>query len=132
MIQIQKTKSYLTVAGHAADAYRQPSEETKMACTSVTTLVNTLIACMREFIHDKPSYKLSHGQFILNLDSLADGSLACVQMFMIGVRMLARQYPDMIGLYDNCGNKIGENECKGVSEFPDWQQFVIKEDKTND
>ena len=92
MIEVCINDEALSVTGHAGYA----KEGQDIVCASVSALCCELLQGIMEIAEEKPDYKIESGEMFLDLRHLSIISEVLVDAFFIGVREIARAYPEYV------------------------------------
>ena len=92
MIAVSVRKDGITVAGHAdfAEAGKD------IVCAGVTALVQTLVKSADDLTEDKIEYEISPGRADIHYRDLSDAGKLLVDSFLIGICMIADEFPDHV------------------------------------
>ena len=92
MIEIEIEKNSISVKGHAN--YAEPGKD--IVCAAVSTLFQTFIASVEELTADVIIAEIQPGNSLIRYAVLSPVSLYLLNSFIIGVEMIAENYPDNV------------------------------------
>lgn len=94
MIEISVCQGAITVVGHAGYA----PAGLDIVCASVSLLIQTLIKSIEDLTKDEIEYEILSGRADINFGSLSEKSKTLMDSFLIGIRMVADEYPDHVSV----------------------------------
>ena len=92
MIEIQIEKNRISVKGHAG--YAEPGKD--IVCSAVSTLFQAFIASVEELTADVITAEIQPGNSLIRYAVLSPVSLILLNSFIVGVEMIADEYPDYV------------------------------------
>lgn len=92
MIEVEIEKNSISVKGHAN--YAEPGKD--IVCAAVSTLFQTFIASVEELTADVITAEIQPGNALIRYAVLSPVSLILLNSFIIGVEMIAENYPDNV------------------------------------
>ena len=92
MIILTKSPDSIQVTGHAG--YAPPGFD--IVCAGVSALVMTLIRALPVLTDGSPPYVVKNGDFSINIKHLSRDQKILVDAFLIGINLLAEDYPDHV------------------------------------
>jgi uncharacterized protein YsxB (DUF464 family) len=92
MIEIEIEKNSISVKGHAN--YAEPGKD--IVCAAVSTLFQAFIASVEELTADVIIPEIQPGNSLVRYAVLSPVSLILLNSFIIGVDMIADEYPDNV------------------------------------
>lgn len=92
MIEIRHTPEKIEITGHAN--YAEPGKD--IVCAAVSTLAQTLAESLEQLTPDSVGYHMQPGFMKIIHGTLSDRGACLVKSFLIGVKMVAEQYPDYV------------------------------------
>lgn len=93
MIQITKTKSRITIKGHANDSEHPRCDDTIRACEAVTAVSQTLLFGIHELCGESPDFVREKGHISIDIEHLSERAQFLVDAFCIGCKHIAEAYP---------------------------------------
>lgn len=92
MIEIEIEKGKIAVKGHAG--YDEIGKD--IVCAAVSTLFQALIASVKELTPDTIKAEIQPGNSRIELLTMSDVSKCLFSSFVIGVELIADEYPDNV------------------------------------
>ena len=92
MITITHRNKEITVRGHAG--YAEHGKD--IVCASISTLTQIFVASVEEMTDDKLKCEIRAGNAQITYDNLSDKSKVLLQSFLLGVKMIAKSYPNHV------------------------------------
>ena len=92
MIEIEIKSNSITVKGHAN--YAELGKD--IVCAAVSTLFQTLIASVEELTPDVITAEIQPGNSRIRYAVLSPVSLILLNSFIVGVELIADNYPDNV------------------------------------
>ena len=96
LIVVSRSKDTIKISGHAG--YAENGKD--IVCSAVSALVQTLIMSVKELTDDVINYDIQPGAAYIKFWSLSELSRALVGSFLIGIRMIADEYPGNVCIYE--------------------------------
>ena len=94
MIEITQSANKITIAGHAG--YAPHGQD--IVCAAVSALLQTFLASVEEMTTDKIKSEMAAGNAVVEYKSLSEKGQLLMNSFLLGVRMIADEYPDNVKL----------------------------------
>ena len=94
MIVITKHENGLSIRGHAH--YAEIGKD--IVCAAVSSLAQTLIYSIEELTEDEIKYVSKPGTVEIKHGNLSANAQLLIDSFFVGVRMIADNYPDYVGV----------------------------------
>lgn len=92
MIEIEIKSNSITVKGHAN--YAELGKD--IVCSAVSTLFQTFIASVEELTPDVITAEIQPGNSLIRYAALSPVSLILLNSFIVGVELIADNYPDYV------------------------------------
>lgn len=111
MINVRAGPSSIIITGHAN--YAPLGKD--IICAAVTALTQTLICSVSELTGDDISYNdISPDEVDIHLENLSDKAQLLVDSFLVGVKMIADDFPDNVRVEIKGRNGLGRSEWTGA------------------
>lgn len=92
MIEIEIEKNSISVKGHAG--FAEPGKD--IVCAAVSTLFQAFIRSVEKLTADVISAEIQPGNSLVRYAVLSPVSLILLNSFIVGVEMIADEYPDYV------------------------------------
>lgn len=92
MVTITRSRSSITIEGHAGYAPRGQD----IVCAGISTLVQTLVQSFEDLCTDEITYHLKPGWVEIKHGDLSAKGQVLVNSFFIGIYMIADRYPNHV------------------------------------
>lgn len=94
MITVTRNNGGISIQGHAG--YAPHGQD--VVCAAVSTLVQNLVVSISEITTDEIQYDMQPGLAKIDHGKLSEKAQVLVDSCIIGVRMIAEQYPAYVNL----------------------------------
>lgn len=94
MIEIRCTQEKVNITGHAN--YAESGKD--IVCAAVSILAQTLVVSLMKLTADSIYYDLEPGHMEIYHGALSDRGEHLMRSFLIGVNMVAEQYPEYVNV----------------------------------
>lgn len=94
MIVVTQAPGKITIEGHAGFAPHGHD----IVCAAVSALAQTFVASVEEMTADNIKSDMTAGRAVIEYESLSEESKLLMDSFLLGIRMIAAEYPDNVKL----------------------------------
>lgn len=94
MIEVSRSKSGITIKGHAG--FAEIGQD--IVCAGVSTLVQVLIQSIEDLTEDKIEYEMQPGWVCIKHRILSERAQLLIESFFVGIEMIANEYPRNVRL----------------------------------